>query len=117
MTGTPSRTARVPIARWDLKAAEGKIPTRGTRSAYEASPLSGERALGLEAQCHPEEVSPGKLGDWDVYATGTGGRSRVLPWEICHTAARLGLPRGGTMGWQKSAEGRKAVAPAEGPND
>ena len=25
MTGTPSRTARVPIVRWDLKEAEGKI--------------------------------------------------------------------------------------------
>ena len=37
MTGTPSRTARVPIVRWDLKEAEGKILTRGTRIACEAS--------------------------------------------------------------------------------
>ena len=36
MTGTPSRTARVPIVRWDLKEAEGKLLTRGTRIACEA---------------------------------------------------------------------------------
>jgi len=36
MTGTPSRTARVPPARRDLKEAEGKPPNRGTRSVYEA---------------------------------------------------------------------------------
>jgi hypothetical protein len=37
MTGTPSRTARVSTARWNLKEAEGKLPTRGTRIAYEAA--------------------------------------------------------------------------------
>ena len=36
MTGTPSRTARVSVARRDLKEAEGKLPVRGTRIAYEA---------------------------------------------------------------------------------
>jgi len=37
MTGTPSRTARVSAARRNLKEAEGKLPVRGTRTAYEAS--------------------------------------------------------------------------------
>ena len=37
MTGTPSRTARVPSVRWDLKEAVGKLPARGTRTAYEAT--------------------------------------------------------------------------------
>src|SRR5690606_10667608 len=37
MTGTPSRTARVSAVRWNLKEAEGKLPTRGTRIAYEAT--------------------------------------------------------------------------------
>ena len=36
MTGTPSRTARVPIVRWDLKEAVSKILTRGTRIVCEA---------------------------------------------------------------------------------
>ena len=37
MTGTPSRTARVSTARRNLKEAEGKLPTRGTQIAYEAT--------------------------------------------------------------------------------
>ncbi len=37
MTGTPSRTARVSAARWNLKEAVGKLPVRGTRTAYEAT--------------------------------------------------------------------------------
>jgi hypothetical protein len=36
MTGTPSRTARVSTARWDLKEAVSKLLTRGTRIACEA---------------------------------------------------------------------------------
>ena len=79
MTGTPSRTARVPIVRWDLKEAEGKILTRGTRIACEASWPWGEEASVSEALCHPER--PG------VYAAGMEGRSRVLPWEICVLAS------------------------------
>jgi hypothetical protein len=45
MPGTPSRTARVPIARWDLKEAEGKSPARGTRTAYEAN-VCGRGGVG-----------------------------------------------------------------------
>jgi len=37
MTGTPSRTVRVSAARRNLKEAEGKLPARGTRIAYEAT--------------------------------------------------------------------------------
>ena len=37
MTGTPSRTARVSTARWNLKEAAGKAPPRGTQSAFEAA--------------------------------------------------------------------------------
>ncbi len=49
MTGTPSRTARVSTARWDLKEAAGKPPTRGTRSAYEAAD-QGREGLGTQTQ-------------------------------------------------------------------
>ena len=34
MTGTVSRTARVSIARWNLKEVSGKIPARRTEIAY-----------------------------------------------------------------------------------
>ena len=37
MARTPSRTARVSVARRNLKEAAGKLPARGTRTAYEAS--------------------------------------------------------------------------------
>jgi hypothetical protein len=37
MAGTPDRTARVSVARRNLNEAEGQIPPRGTRTAYEAS--------------------------------------------------------------------------------
>jgi hypothetical protein len=37
MTGTPSRTARVSAARQNLKEVVGKLPVRGTRTAYEAT--------------------------------------------------------------------------------
>jgi len=77
MTGTPSRTARVPTARWDLKEAEGKTPNRGTRRAYEARG-SGRGSVGFQVRCHPERLR--------VYATGSGRRSRALPWEICPRA-------------------------------
>jgi hypothetical protein len=36
MTGTASRTARVSIARWNLKEAVGKILARRTEITYEA---------------------------------------------------------------------------------
>jgi hypothetical protein len=77
MTGTSSRTARVPTARWDLKEAAGKTPNRGTRSAYEAR-SRGRGSVGFLARCHPERLR--------VYVAGLGRRSRALPWEICTRA-------------------------------
>jgi hypothetical protein len=49
MTGTPSRTARVSTARWNLKEAAGKLPTRGTQSAYEAADR-GREGLGTQTR-------------------------------------------------------------------
>ena len=110
MTGTPSRTARVPIVRWDLKEAEGKILTRGTRIACEAS-CRGARTR----RCPKPSVI--RNGPVYIYAAGMEGRSRVLPWEICVLASCEGcLPRGSPMGAQKSAEGRRVVAATRGPN-
>jgi hypothetical protein len=47
--GTISRTARVSIARWNLKEAAGKTLARRTEIAYEACKLD-ERANRLEVQ-------------------------------------------------------------------
>jgi hypothetical protein len=97
MTGTPSRTARVPTARWDLKEAAGKAPNRGTRCAYEAR-NRGRGSGDFLARRHPERLR--------VDATGLGRRSRALPWEICARAMEgRTSPLGVARGAQKSAEG------------
>ena len=78
MTGTPSRTARVPIVRWDLKEAEGKILTRGTRIACEAS-CRGAR----QRRCpKPSVIRNGPVYMRRVWQEGHAsypGRSACLP--------------------------------------
>ena len=49
MTGTASRTARVSIARWNLKEAEGKALARRTETAYEAAAV-GEKSYIFKAR-------------------------------------------------------------------
>ncbi len=48
MTGTPSRTARVSTARWNLKEAVSKRLTRGTRTACEAA-YRGQGSVGVRS--------------------------------------------------------------------
>ena len=96
MAGTPSRTARVSVARRNLKEAEGKLPARGIRTAYEASSWWARGRIDLK----PDAIRTG----W-AYMRRVGGRKvarltlRGLP--VCHV---LGSLRGGPMGRQKSAE-------------
>jgi hypothetical protein len=98
MTGTPSRTARVPIARWDLKEAEGKLLTRGTRIACEAVPR-GRGSVGVQ--------SPMSSGTrWGICG-GAGRKVTRLTLGALSTCLVLGRPRGLSMGGQKSAEGDK----------
>jgi hypothetical protein len=98
MTGTPSRTARVPIARWDLKAAEGKLPTRGTRIACEAVPR-GRGSVGVR--------SPRSSGTrWGICG-GDGRKGTRLTLGALSICLVLGRPKGLPMGGQKSAEGEK----------
>jgi hypothetical protein len=54
-----------------------------------------------------------------VDATGRWGEGGcVIPGEICQPAIELMPPRGGMMGWQKSAEGTVVTAHGdEGPNE
>ena len=78
MTGTPSRTARVPIVRWDLKEAEGKILTRGTRIACEASCRGARTRRGPK----PAVIRNGPVYMRRVWQEGHAsypGRSACLP--------------------------------------
>jgi hypothetical protein len=98
MTETPSRPARVPTARWDLKEAEGKRLTRGTRIAWEAVQC-GRGSVGVQ--------SPMSSGTrWGI-GGGEGRKVTRLPLGALSICRGLGGPRGLSMGGQKSAEGEK----------
>ena len=79
MTGTLSQTARVSTARWNLKEAGGKVPARGTRTAYEAFSV-GEEASVSKARCHSEQGCVDAAGIWDEGHASYPGRSAYLPW-------------------------------------
>ena len=99
MTGTPSRTARVPIVRWDLKEAEGNILTRGTRIACEAS-CRGAR----QRRCpKPSVIRNGPVYMRRVWKEGHAsypGRSACLPRARAAERESDGLRRS-----QQRAEG------------
>ena len=106
MTGTPSRTARVPIVRWDLKEAGGKLPTRGTRIACEALPR-GRRSVGVR--------SPMSSGTRGGICGGDGRKVTRLTLGDLSTCLVLGRSRGLSMDGQKSAEGDKERRSAPRP--
>jgi hypothetical protein len=98
MTGTPSRTARVLTVRWDLKEAEGKLPPRGTRTAWEA--LSrGRGSVGVQ--------SPMSSGTRRGICGGDGRKVTRLTLGALSICLVLGKLKGLSMGGQKSAEGNK----------
>ena len=88
--GTVSRTARVSIARWNLKEAAGKALARRTGIAYEAA-MPDEKAYIFKVQYL-----------YGRHGRICGGHKResgcALPGEICRSALVLLLPRGGGMG-------------------
>src|SRR5215475_2248198 len=98
MTGTPSRTARVPTARWDLKEAGGKRPTRGPRTACEAVER-GRGSVGVR--------SPMSSGTIRCRCGGDGRKGTRLTLGDLLTCLVLGRSRGRPKGGQKSAEGEK----------
>jgi hypothetical protein len=113
--GTPSRTARGPTVRWELKAAAGKRPTRGTRTAREAA-TCGRGSVGVR--------SPVASGTRRCRGSGDGRQVTRLPLGARSTGLRRGRPRGCPPGGQKSAEGAQdrrrdprpaQVPPARGP--
>ena len=97
MTGTPSRTARASVVRRSLKEAAGKVPARGTRTAYEAISRWARGHEDLKPDSHSDRLVVDAAGRWDESHASYPGRSGSLP-------IRLGSLRGGPMGSQKSAE-------------
>jgi hypothetical protein len=96
MTGTPSRTARVPIVRGDLKEAVGKLLPRGTRTACEAVDR-GQGSVGVR--------SPMSSGTIRCICGGDGRKGTRLTLGDLFTCLVLGLSRGRPTGGQKSADG------------
>lgn len=95
--GITSRTARVSVARRNLKEAAGKTLARRTGSGYEAS-MRDEKANAFKVQY--------LYGTHDRISDGhKRERKRALPGEVCRPASVLAVPRGAAMGRQKSAEG------------
>jgi hypothetical protein len=98
MTGTPSRTARVPTARWDLKEAEGKPPTRGTRSASEASDR-GQGSVGVR--------SPKSSGSIRCICDGDGGKVTRLTLGDLSARKREDVSDGmGSLNGHEAGNGR-----------
>jgi hypothetical protein len=88
MTGTPSRTATVPTARWDRKEAvctsrpeehEGHLRQR----------LVGEGAELPEAQCHPDHAVVYATGIRDERRASYPGRSAVRSMRTEPAAQRV----------------------------
>src|SRR4029453_9803105 len=98
MTGTPSRTARVPTVRGDLKEAVSKLLTRGTRTACEARSRGRGNVGGR---------SPRSSGTRLCICGGAGRKVTRLTLGDLSTCLVLGRPQGRPMGGQKSAEGDK----------
>ncbi len=91
MTGTVSRTARVSIARWNLKKAAGKIPARRTGIAYEAVP-SGRGGKYLQSPIVIREAGAVyAAGIWEEGHAHYPGRSASLPRATGVARRRDGL--------------------------
>ncbi len=80
MVGTVSRTARVSVARRNLKEAAGKLPARRTEIAYEAGATGRAGTLLTKPHNHPEGASVNAAGRWDEGHAHYPGRSVVPHW-------------------------------------
>ena len=79
MVGTDSRTARVSVARRNLKEAAGKVLARRTGIAYEAV-ISGREGNYLQNPITIQEgVAVDAAGIWDEGHANYPGRSVNLP--------------------------------------
>jgi len=102
MSGTSSRTARVSAVRRNLKEAAGKLPARGTRTAYEA--LSRWTRGPIDSKSNDIRIEA-------AYMRRVGGRkvTRLTLRDLsrCLFEDTSGQSRGferNRLSWQKSAE-------------
>ncbi len=96
MARTPSRTARVSVARRNLKEVEGKLPTRGRQTAYEASSWWARGRI----EPRPDAIRTDSAWMRQVY----GAKAKRLTLRGLSVCLVPGPPRGGPMSRQKSAE-------------
>lgn len=78
--GTVSRTARVSVARRNLKKAVGKVLARRTEIAYRGSHIRARRHVTLKPDNYPEGVAVNAAGIWDEGHAHYPGRSVVPHW-------------------------------------
>ena len=91
MVGTDSRTARVSVARRNLKEAAGKVLARRTGIAYEAV-TSGREGIYLQSPITiQEDVAVDAAGIWDEGHAHYPGRSVSLPCATGVKRRRDGL--------------------------
>ena len=80
MVGTISRTARVSVARRNLKEAASKIPARRTEIAYKAATTGQAGTCLIKPNIHPEGVEVDAAGKWEEGHANYPGRSAVPHW-------------------------------------
>ena len=91
MVGTDSRTARVSVARRNLKEAAGKVLARRTGIAYEAA-TPGREGKSLQSPITIlEDVAVDAAGTWDEGHANYPGRSVNLPCATGIERCRDGL--------------------------
>src|SRR6266568_9644465 len=91
MVGTDSRTARVSVARRNLKEAAGKVSARRTGIAYEAV-TSGREGNYLQRPITIQDgVAVDAAGIWDEGHANYPGRSVNLPCATGVERRRDGL--------------------------
>ena len=79
---TVSRTARVSVARLNLKEAAGKVPARRTETVYEAENRQGEFAVQNKAQPLQVSVCVDTAGIWDEGIRSYPGRSDIMQQHV-----------------------------------
>jgi hypothetical protein len=108
MVGTDSRTARVSVARRNLKEAAGKVLARRTGIAYEAV-TSGRGGDYLQSPITIQEgVAVDAAGIWDEGHANYPGRSVNLPCATVIERCRDGfseVSRGHTSWTNHPAKG------------
>ena len=101
MVETDSRTARVSVARRNLKEAAGKIPARRTGIAYEAVTFGREGIFLQSPITIREGVAVDAAGIWDEGHAHYPGRSVNLPRATDTNGPRKYPPRPNSMSSQK----------------